>query len=177
MRDASSGAACSKKCGASSSTIFACRHNLAINSDAARGTTRSCDARRYSSGIFVFSSSFDTSTASTARRRARKAATEMRAIDCLIIERNFVLENLPSSRWLIRRADIDAVGNKSSSGRKAVNAGRGLRAKVQHSTRPLSCAGADAASEIAIGPENDSPRIMYGSLFGRVARAIDSSSA
>ena len=48
-------------------------------------------------------------------------------------------------------------GTAPMKGFSTASPGRGLRANVQHNTSPRNCPGADAAIEIAIGPENDSP--------------------
>ena len=65
-----------------------------------------------------------------------------------------------------------ASARTARSGRNQERPGRGFRANEQHSTRPMSPGGADAAIEIAIGPEYDSPRSTNGAI-DRKARSGD----
>jgi hypothetical protein len=85
-------------------------------------------------------------------------------------------EKRPSTKKLSNANGKDATGTAESKGRKTASDGRGLRTKEQHKTNPSKPGGRDAAIEIAIGPEKDSPRRTNGWSFGRNERAIGSSS-
>jgi hypothetical protein len=73
----------------------------------------------------------------------------------------------PSTKLLIIRIDVFVIGANLSNKRNLCNSGCGFRTNEQQRIRPFKLLGFVADIDTAIGPENDSPKRTYGSLFGR----------